>query len=197
MKYYKLRIDTDDRKSVVSLLNVYSSRYLISIENEGTENTHCHAYLESDSKQATIRAAIRKNYGGGNGSYSLKELDEQHPLEYLAYCIKENNYVHNLSSDVLSKAVMYDAKIKSEMKEKKKNRRTILQKMVEEFKYEEGKVYVSDVITDVIEYYRKNEILVREFAMISQVQTLLLRFDPQYRITLSGNIHRAIDKSRF
>ncbi len=69
--------------------------------------------------------------------------------------------------------------------------------MEKEFKYEvDEKLDTCKVIGDVIRYYKENGILVREFLMISQVQTLLLKYQPYYEQTLMCNIHKAIDKSR-
>lgn len=185
MEYYKLRVDTDNIMELERILLKYSSTYLICQENEGCENPHCHAYLETNTKQATIRNVLRKKYGSGNGSYSLKALDEQYPVEYLAYCIKEKNYRHTLPEEQIEKAKEYDLKVKEEMKKKKAERRTQLQKIEEKYfsnvvdgidtelnRY----VDVEHVADKVIEFYRENSILVREFMMISLIQTLSLKY---------------------
>lgn len=198
MEFYKLRVDTDEINGLKDIIVKYCSVYLIAQEDAGSENPHCHAYLETNTKQATLRNVLRKNYGSGNSSYSLKALDEQCPVEYLAYCVKQNTYIHNLPDEVILRAKEYDKKVKIQMKEKKKNRKTILQRMKEEFKYEERKDLTYDeVITDVIKFYKDHEILIRENMIVSQVQTLLIKYVPSYSYVLSANVHKTLDKARF
>ncbi len=192
MEYYKIRIDTVERQLVEKFILRYSTSYLYCFENQGTDNPHCHMYIETTQKQATIRNHIRKTFGGGNGIYSMKELDSEKPIEYLAYCCKEKDYFHNLPEDIVEKAVAYDDKIKEEMKDKKANRKTILQKMELEFNYEGKDIWPNKITEDVVEYYKKNEILVREFQMISQVQTLMLKYCSGYDNTLVQRINKRI-----
>lgn len=193
MDYYKIRVDTDNIMEFERLLLKYSTNYLVCQENMGTDNPHCHAYVETNTKQATIRNAIRKQYGAGNGSYSMKSLDEKYPIEYLAYCIKEKNYRHTLPESLIKQAKEYDFKIKKEMKEKKEARKTILQKMDEEFDLANQEIITEmDIVYKVIDYYKRNGILVRQFQMVSQVQTLLLKYDPNYTNVLCCNIQRSL-----
>lgn len=197
MEYYKLRVDTDDKEKFREFLLKYTDKYLFAMENKGKENTHIHAYMETTTKQATLRTNIRKRFGSGNGVYSLKELDAAAPVEYLAYCIKEDkSYDTNLSPEVIDLAKEYDFQVKKEIKEKKANRKTILQKIQAEYEFEIGKYDADQIITIVIQYTKDHELPVREFAMLSQVQTLLLKYSPEYFHTLSCNLHKGIDKTR-
>lgn len=197
MLYYKLRVDTDDIDKIEAILKKYTSSYIVCLENVGTDNTHSHSYLETTEKQATLRNVLRKTFGAGNSSYSLKELDERYPIEYLAYVVKEKLYRHNLPQCEIDKAIEYDNNIKNEMKEKKANRKTQLEKIIELNKealesMKEGKGYaLPDITKMVLKYYKDNKILVREFQIISLVQTLSLQYVDGY---LDEYSRRIVDK---
>jgi len=195
---YKIRIDSHDRDNIKLLLGKYSDRYMLAFEGESSENPHCHGLFASSAKPATIRSNLRKQFGKGNGSYSMKELDEEYPLEYMSYIVKEGNYiVHNIPTDIIEKAVEHDKQVKLEMKTKKENRKTILDQIIAKYNYEEDPpLDTHQVIDNVIDFYKTERKPVREFAMVSNVQTLLLRYVDSYRFTLSTNIFKAIDKSR-
>lgn len=198
MKFYKLRVDTEDKIELKNLLIKYTEVFLIGLENGGTNNPHCHVYFETTHQSSAIRMAIRKKYGSGNGVYSLKELDEKQPIEYISYCLKENNFIHTLDEEFITKCKEWNTKIQTEMKEKKEGRKTILQKIEEYYEYASkdendfidwtrnqvftpiGKGPKIDIVRDVIDYYQKHEILVREFQMVSQIQTLKLKYDKTY-----------------
>lgn len=196
LSYYKVRIDTNDRTRTTNFLDKYSDCYLISFENQETDNPHCHGYLETTTKQATIRNAIRKQYGGGNGSYSLKSLDEERPLEYLAYIIKEGDYVNSgIPEETLAKAKEHDALVKTQMKEKAKQRRTTLEVLQEELasdlvvQQDESYIrYKERILMAVIHWYKKKGTLIRQFMIVSQVQTLLLKHHPDGDMHLSCQI---------
>lgn len=210
-KYYKIRVDTDNLQSIETILKKYSSSYIVCLENEGTDNTHTHSYIETIEKQATIRNVLRKEYGSGNASYSMKELDEEKPIEYLAYVVKEKIYRHNMPQEVIDKAIAHDKSIKESIKEKKINKKTQLEKLIEIIeplvRYEdkdahypiiidkqphlESFVRKEWVLEHVIEFYRKGGMLVREFQIISLTKTLCLKYIPGYASSLRVSL---IDK---
>lgn len=184
LTYYKIRLDTHERSHVRTLLDKYCDSYIVSYEGEASDNPHCHGYLETTTKQATIRNAIRKQFGAGNGSYSLKSLDERRPLEYLAYILKEGDYeCSGISEEDLTKAKEHDLKVKNQLKEKKANRRTALQVIQDELSEElpprEGETYEDykkRLLLLVIRWYKQKGTLIRQFMIVSQVQTLLLKY---------------------
>lgn len=186
LSYYKIRIDTDDRTSVTNLLDKYCDTYIISFENQETDNPHCHGYIETTTKQQTFRANIRKRYGAGNGGYSLVVLDEQYPLEYLAYMIKDGDYLNRgVPQETLDLAIEHDKKVKLQMKEKKASRRTTLQVLQDEYseeliprECENYELYKGRILTLVIKWYKEKGTLIRQFMIVSQVQTLLLKYYP-------------------
>ncbi len=125
--YYKLRIDTDNKEELCQRLKKYTDVYLISVENIGTDNPHCHVYYETTHKSLTIRQMIRKFYGSGNGVYSMKQLDERLPIEYISYCIKDDNYIHTLDPKFIQECKDWNTRVKEEIKIKKENKKTVLQ----------------------------------------------------------------------
>lgn len=197
MKYYKLRVDTVDPEVLVHITRHYSPDcYLVAVEGLDGENPHSHYYLEMEENTATnLRAYIRRTVGTGNRVYSCSEADSEKPVEYLAYCIKCADYQsHNID---LTAAKSHDYKIKDDRVRIKKERKSVLQSIIEHYKYDEtGIMDASTCIDQVILYHREKGVLIREFFLVSLVQTLLLKYLPEYSVTLAFNIHRAIDKSR-
>lgn len=184
MKFYKLRVDTNDKEELYERLKKYSDTMIVSIENIGLDNVHCHCYFESTTSSLTIRQMIRKHYGSGNGVYSMKELDEPKPIEYISYCIKEGNQMISPSFDsaFIRECNEWNARVKSEIKTKKENKKTVLDKIIEHYDYENKKeLWIPQVVDDVLLYYKENKILVREFQIKSQIQTILLRYQPTYQ----------------
>ncbi len=187
--YYKLRVDTDDKSKLKELLLKYCKTYIIAQEDSG-DNKHCHCYLESITKPGTIRASIRKKYGSGNGVYSLGLLDDRYPIEYIAYIIKEDpNYIcDKIPLGILEKAKVYDMTVKKKLSKKKM---TILQNLNSFLKEKlvkkdmcyyygaEPNFYMCKpeyIVDAVLDYYTKDDRLIREFMIVSLCQTLCLRY---------------------
>jgi len=204
MNYYKIRIDSNSMTEVKNFLEQFHQEYLYSQEGVKVDNPHVHGYFSTIKNEAAIRSAIRKKYGAGNGVYSLGHLSEQYPIAYLAYCIKERTYIHNLKPDIMFKAIEFDLVVKSEIKAKKEARKTILQKIEETLDKDALAVYAGSreerkehevyrrehnlpdyldgyIAQAVVDYYKNTGTLVREFAMVSQVQTLMLKYGDDYR----------------
>lgn len=203
MEYWKLRIDTEDRDAVEELCNRYFSQWLYAFEKGSfdDENPHCHFYFSTLKKEAAIRMYIRKTFGRGNRVYSMKNLDEQYPIAYLAYCMKQGSFkIHDVPDDVLDEAKNYDNKIKNEMKEKKESKKTQLQKLMKVIEdlmdadgLDDGKWWTLERVSDiVIDFYKDNEILIREFMLVSLIQTLALKYvngyDYKFRTKLMERI---------
>ena len=127
LKFYSLRITTDDNLLVMEFLKKYSSDYMISWEYLANEQkqTHCHIYMETtyQSRQPLVKW-IQRNIGKGNRCYSLKKSDYR-PIKYLAYILKEDNYSSSLPDELLCQAAEYDAKVKEDIKQKQKAKRSV------------------------------------------------------------------------
>lgn len=206
MDYYKLRIDGNSLDLIQTFVDRYSTRYFFCFEDQ-YDHPHFHLYIETNSKQATIRNYVRKNFGGGNGSYSMKNCEET-PVEYIAYMMKQGQYRTNLDEEIIETARKHDLKVKDEIKKKKESKKTIYQKLKEIIpaKFEEHKVewdishtptITEEFILDtVIDWYAETETSVREFQIVSQVQTLSLYFIPSYREKLKNNIRMKMNPIR-
>ena len=197
VNFYKLRLDTHDVSFVKSFLAEYSTgTWMYCLEGKGTDNPHCHAYFESTfatkKELDKLRYSIRKKVGSGNKAYMLKKCDHM-PMEYFAYMVKDGDYYHQgMSEETLKEALEYDENVKSDLS-KKKQRMTILQKIEHHYSYAQAPpTDARAIIHDVIQYYRETETLVREFAIISQVQTLTLKYIPKYAGLLQDRVFEKV-----
>lgn len=198
---YKLRVDANHISLILPICKKFFEWYICSHEGIGTDNSHLHLHLKllPTKREASLRQNIRKEFGSGNGSYSLKQLDDEFPVEYVAYLLKEDNYQHsdNYPKEWIQKAKAYDSKVKKEMKEKKSSRLTIIKKIERDYfsdlipqEMQHGTLYVSkktnlclskqDVVQRVIAYYKDTETLVRQFMVVSLCQTLCLKYVAGY-----------------
>ncbi len=114
ISFYKLRVDLSDlvpfRRVLSNLGDCPSYAYVIE---GGTEHPHCHWYLESFLGAAGLRSRLRSMGLRGNGSYSLTRSREQHPIEYLAYLMKEGTPVFvGIPDSVLEKVRTFQADFK-------------------------------------------------------------------------------------
>ena len=204
IQYYSIRMDTHDRSFIDSFLAKYSTgTWLYCLENgmkpAGPEtvlvvpNPHCHIYMESTFANTTLRVPIRKAVGSGNKAYSLVKCDHM-PMKYFAYIVKEGRYYSSgISEETLKEALEYDDKVKEDMKNRKKRGTTVLQKIIDHYGWDENPPTWLPAITEsVILYYKETGTLVREFAIISQVQTICLRYVPEYKDLLVKKISQKV-----
>ena len=130
MNYYKLRLDHPVDQHEKSLETVkdtiisYATQAWAYVQ-EGTTNPHSHWYIATTTPSRTIRSALRKLGFKGNKCYSLCMLDEQYPIQYLAYMYKEGNdiYYSGLDKQIFEEAFKEDERIKEELALKKQSRK--------------------------------------------------------------------------
>lgn len=189
MIYYKLRIDVLDELDV-KVYRDLESKYFISFirayeEIEG-HNKHFHYYIESMTKAPTIRNYIRTYIGRGNGVYSLGLLDEEKPMEYLSYIVKEEECVfYNISETLKEEILAYSRRVSAEIKEKRKKRKA--SDRTEVFKYLDEKIEVDLIKPDmvcelIVDWYIKEEKLLRYFYIKNLAETYLCRRNAHYRM---------------
>jgi len=152
--HYSLRVTTKDQKSLIGLLEKYSSESIFSREEgSATGKVHYHCYMTSVTKDATLRKAIRTKFNPenlkelkGNALYSLKNLDERLPLEYCSYMIKEGEYKFINVPEEKQKAIEdYQAVVKKQIKEKKERKKNKMSNMCAFIKeYIENKDYLDE-----------------------------------------------------
>lgn len=192
---YKLRVDTVDKQIITHICTHYSpKKWVYCTENVMGENPHSHYYLEMSKKTKIAMADyIRKHVGSGNRVYATAQCKEFEPVEYLAYLTKQGDYEsHNID---LTKAIEYDEKVKQIIAEKKVQPKTQLDK-IQLWSVEKGIEFsdVHSIIDTVIDYYKEQGILVRQFQIVSLVQTLSLKYLPDYRDQFKNDIYRVMFK---
>lgn len=191
--YYKLRTDISDVPSdkIIELVKKYSECYAYAFEGIDTVNPHMHFYLETMTKNQTLRAALRKLKLTGNGKYSLKET-EKNPIQYLAYLTKEGKYEFvNIPVEVVKQAEEYDAQVKLELKEKKENKKRVLDHLIEyvdknfdtiKLKSSSGVSWLDKnkviIIRLVVKYHLEKNILIRKFQIKAYVDTIMFKRYP-------------------
>ena len=179
---------------------------------------HTHYYIVSAVKEKTLRSHLRDVVGSGsstargNAIYSLSEmtLDNQpFAVEYLAYMCKEGKvYLSELfPTDWLQLAKQADAVVKASIKEKRKQKGTVLQ-VIESAVLEnwetisdgyrvnpDGEILTSNTLVPfVVKLTKAKGTLVREFALVSIIQTLLLKYDPSFEDILQTKLLEKILK---
>lgn len=197
MKYYKLRVDLEnvDLTHIINLINSYSNTYSYVCEDGKTQNPHTHWYFSTEFSPENIRKNLRTLGLKGNSSYSLKELDEQYPIEYFAYLCKQNNPVYkNIPQEIIEESKAYNKKVQEEIKEKKVKKRKVVQILIE-YCDKEIKHYLESeqkqslpghypnplhLIHKIMLYHLENEILIRDFTIQSYVTTILCKISPSY-----------------
>lgn len=192
--YYKIRIDADEKtfEEIESLVKDFSIMYMGCYEEVNHKNPHTHWYVETEVKSFTIRNRIRQEVG--KGRYSMKEVDERFPPEYLRYIVKDGSIVYssNFDKKLVDKAIEEDKDIKEKIKKKKSERKTVLQELDDIVAHKQKEEHIDRwrILTIVLNYYKQTGKLIRQFAIVSQVQTLALKYDPDYSDILWANISK-------
>jgi len=189
------------------------------MENEATTNQHCHFYIQkrTDATEIAIRRFIQRTIGSGNGAYSLKRLTGILPVEYCAYCIKDqrsdSTIYHNLGEDYIKVLREHNAKVKKEIKEKKQAKKSQYQTVIESYKevwekelewletyhqYEPSerdvKPQADSVALWIINYYLKKDQQIRKSTIESLTLTIMCKFH-NYGNYLAQDVARFMDTS--
>lgn len=190
MSSYKLRVDLKTL-CVDTLLNLakrYFERFCYVFEGMSGDNPHVHFYVYTSVLSATLRDNLRRLGLVGNGAYSLKLLDSDKPVEYIAYMMKEGNLVNcGVDQKLIDEAKVYDLRVKKELKSRKKQldviHEYVEQKLAEDKfnkisdKYGERIVSLPIIVEHVVGYHLDNGLLIRDFQIMSYARTLELRMN--------------------
>lgn len=199
LEFWKLRIDTTDKEKVKKFIKMYAGLHFVCFENEGEENPHMHAYFETVCTEKSIREWIRRHFGAGNRIYSMKEV-EHNPVAYLAYLLKQSNFYHNLSEELMKEVHIHNEAVKTSMKEKKAAKRTQLQTIDDEYFKGSSTTVVQDryqgqieviwseaiIMRVVIAYFKERGSLIADFRIMSLVRTLSLKYVPSYDVSYAN-----------
>lgn len=200
---YKLRVDTTDRVWAQSFVEHFSPKfYLYCFEQKKDGTPHIHFYIETDYNQNSIRTEVRKHtkplkQDSKERLYSMNTV-ERRALEYLAYCTKEGEYVHNIDPDFLSEILEFEKETKENLKQRK-TKKTQLEQIidsmdliynedVDQWLYRGFSLTTEIIANKVVEHFQEQGTLVREFQIVSLVQTLSLKLVPGYKASFVGRI---------
>lgn len=189
---YKCRVDLmcSSVDSIVQCVRD-ASAYAYVIEGALSTNPHVHLFLlyPPDHKSATLRARLRKVAGSGNKSYSLKRCEEEYPIEYLAYMMKEGKVTwNNVPQDKIDEAVAHDMRVKSEMVEKKKAKVPVWRQIMESIDCPREMVDYHMICSAVLRYHRDNELLVRVHQCRAYADTIYLHMCDESEMFLLNQI---------
>lgn len=95
MARYALRMDWNqdrDYQRISTWLALIATCYLVVFESHAGENPHVHVVFDSDKKLQALRTSFKRKFDDkvGNGSYSLKECDDD-VAAYMRYMCKGNS----------------------------------------------------------------------------------------------------------
>lgn len=206
MTHYKLRITLNsvNTGSVIELLEKDSKQGYAYVEEVSKgEKEHCHCYVISDIKEATLRMHLRKltSSTSGNKLYSLVKLDveetEHIATEYLAYMMKEGEVLYkDFDNAWIEKAKQYDTQVKQELKEKKEKKKSRYQRIIEKFEKDYPDRQYLDIHTVsnwVIEFFVNEQVNVSVSTLSSWVNTIMLRYDiSEHRLSIVSVIIRQL-----
>lgn len=203
---YKLRVHLDNctRDQIYTFVKEVSVIGMICFEGMKGKRPHMHAWIRAEKMPS--RYQLKKIIGEGNGIYSMGQLkpegEEDYPLKYIAYLMKENDYEFfgEVPEDIVEQANKRMERIEAEKAERKKKRKaervikTLIYE-VEEYVKANSKVRVTvrDVINVVLKYHDSKDMCYRKFQIISYVQTIMCRISSEFRIDYIGNLIRDCD----
>lgn len=191
--YYKLRVTLLDDIRLDKLLACIRAAcpcFAYALEGGGDTDVspHLHFYLDLQIPPKTLKSQLRALGAVGNRCLSLKILDEQYPLQYLAYLQKGGRFHQKgIPDSVMADVLAYDEKVKKEMKQKKEKKKTQFQ-CIKEFVAEQvaslsredtiqsRRMFQNTVERAVLQYHVDKEILIRRFQIVAYVDTIMMSY---------------------
>lgn len=205
--YIKLRIhilksshpDTT-LEELPSLFSPYvTNEYIYSEETRDKSGKivprHFHGIISVvESELKFLRNFLSAYFGKGNAIWSIsKILEDELPIEPVSYLMKWDTYIHKLNPELIEQCKKHNEKYVKIKVDKKKTVYSALDEIIKE-QSEKLKEHltVDDIIDSVVKYYKDSERLVREFQLISYVQTFSLKYIPRYYRELSSRIKERV-----
>lgn len=186
MPSYKLRITIQpqiDSQVYRQMESRYFSQYVRCFEKgKDTEKEHYHYFLITEN-QNPLRQFIQNNIGKGNGFYSLKRLDEEYPIEYLSYLLKEDNQAVwcNIPDEIKENTKHYASTIRETIKTVRKEgkisqiRKYIIQKYIGLPKNKQ------QLVEEIVQYHLDNRLIINYNQILNYTVSLLVEEDPGYK----------------
>jgi len=178
----RVALKTVGLDSVLAVFDLSQGSYMYAAEGMATDNPHVHMYLSTGTALPTIRARLRKLGLSGNGGYSITTVRDK--LKCLAYFMKGGDYSTNLPDDVIQQAKMYDAKVKTEMAEKKAKPKSLVHELSKTF----NEAYSYPTLTGrgpglqtaqfelakfLIQYHREHDLPIRKHQLTMLYDTIM------------------------
>lgn len=204
MQSYKFRV-THKRLKLDEVLKVLplEQPYAYAEELVGNENHHTHFLFQTDLTTHAVRARLKKIGLCGNEDYSLVKLKEQYPIEYIAYLVKGGEYISTLPVSVLEEGKQYDARVKSEMKESKKEKKTFLRRLEEGFpEWHKNRYslaiecpwnYDEHVMEYIMEMHLEEGKSIRVYQLQALFDTLMCKYNKRYSYNMQMWIRSRYD----
>jgi len=191
-------------QDVQSFLQDECKLWVVGLEAPPTDKqAHVHCHLEDlRLKLSSLRANLRRKFGPGNGVFSISKIKKSQ-VQNIAYVIKRQRYTHspNVSLELLAEAEELCRNFKVEQENHKKAKPTSTIKALRAICEEKQPSNVSMVVEIVYGYYVEHQVMIREFQMISQIQTLSAQFvpvfGPAFKRLLNERMNSIIDNGAF
>lgn len=194
MFYYRLRLTTNNLPQFNKFLQLYTVKYLWCKEDWDT-HPHIHCFFHTLKTGQCMRKYIRLNFGRGNETYKLSAVEEEYPVELLAYYLKQSDYKsEGIPAAILDEAIQYDLKVKEEFKERKAKKASLFERIENEYLNSEEYHDMNDydinpqrVAGFVINWYLSQGSLVRRHQILAVTDTLMCRHH-SYTATLAHQL---------
>lgn len=198
--YWHLRVTVPHSKKpeILDLIKSLGSNYILAAEISDAGVEHFQAITAIPDRKELTKRLNEMDVPRGNRGRMCSRLRETLP-QCIAYLLKDNNYeINGFNQEIISEAQAiyeaFSASRKSKTKLSKLDQiREIIKRDLKITKLDKNDIYVSSqddgseficneefILDKVLEFYRDSKSLVREFYIISVVQTLCLEFVNYY-----------------
>lgn len=176
-----------------------ATHWIVAEEEGGvTGKIHYHWFIHTSVKPQALRVRCRK-YFKGNEEYNLSSLDEDFPIQYLAYNVKDRKHTFSdsFTEEQRNEILKYDMEVKAELSDKPGKKKKKVIDMVQEYIENNEEYQAQDedhkkmlICRLVVQYHLDNDLLMREFQLQSYALTITARLFPDYAVwTLPNRIY--------
>lgn len=221
MSHYKLRVTwskTDcSFETFDKMIFTHCPKYCHVNEGDGERvEKHTHYYLITNVKEIKLRKLFRAALGTsgckGNAVYSLSELaieeDQEYAIEYLAYMTKEGTIFNDgIPPEVIEEATLHHKAVRANQRAERALKKSQLASLTElvqnnwnipkdEFMVDKKgeTLQVQSLVPFIVNYYKEQGVLFRQFAIIDICRTILLKLSPQYKDSLINSMIEILQK---
>jgi len=140
-------------------------------------NNHAHYLISTPLGGHALRARFKKLGLKGNTDYSMKTLDSEYPIEYIAYLLKDGDFVRKLPSAIQAEAVAHNNKVVQELEVRKAKKESVITRLIAHLALTpHNKDYYdicnSILYSDVIKFLLKEDMPIRRYSITQYVDTI-------------------------